>query len=106
MRLGLCEPIVCNRYLLWCLTGVVWVVYDFSVIVQQIEFEVTQLWSTSMDAVVAALELAAIALIWLVFFPPAIYQRWLDRGRTPAMAAGLTDKQWTLKSLLDAAASV
>jgi hypothetical protein len=84
LRLGLCEPMVCNRYLLWGLTGVVWTVYEFAVVVHEIEYAVTQVWSASMDFVVAGLELAAIALIWLVFFPPAIYQRWIDRAGSSA----------------------
>jgi hypothetical protein len=85
-RLGLCEPMICNRYLLWGLTGTVWVVYESAAVVQQIEYEITQVWSTSMDAVVGGLELAAIALIWLVFFPPAVYQRWVQ-GAAVSMAA-------------------
>jgi hypothetical protein len=85
LRLALCEPMVCNRYLLWCLTGVVWVVYSFTVVAQQVEFEVTQVWSTSMDSVVGALELVAIALIWFVFFPPAVYQRWINRAAPTSM---------------------
>jgi hypothetical protein len=86
LRLGLCEPLVCNRYLLWGLTGVVWVVYEFAAVVQHIEYEVTQVWSAPMDAVEGALELAAIALIWFVFFPPAFYQRWVH-GSAPAATA-------------------
>jgi hypothetical protein len=31
-----------------------------------------------MDSLMGALELAAIALIWFVFFPPRVYQRWID----------------------------
>jgi len=88
LRLGLCEPMVCNRYLLWGLTGGVWLVYEFAVIVQQIEFEATQVWSTSMDSVVGALELSAIALIWFVFFPPRFYQHWIDRAGSTATIGG------------------
>jgi hypothetical protein len=83
LRLGLCDPTVCNRYLLWGLTGVVWTVYQFAAIVQQIEYEATQVWSASMDSVTGGLDLAAIALIWLVFFPPRFYQRWVA-GAAPA----------------------
>jgi hypothetical protein len=84
LRLGLCEPMICNRYLLWGLTGAVWVVYEFVVIVQQIEFERTQVWSASMDSVVGGIELIAVALIWFVFFPPAFYQRRIDRTDSAA----------------------
>jgi len=86
LRLGLCKPMVCNRYLLWGLTGVVWMVYEFAAVVQHIEYEVTQVWSAPMDFVEGALELTAIALIWLVFFPPIFYRRWINRATPAAMA--------------------
>ena len=79
LRLGLCEPLTCNRYLLWGLTGVIWTIYQFTMIAQQIEYEITQVWSTSMDAAIGAIELAGIVLISLVFFPPAFYRRWIER---------------------------
>ena len=79
LRLGLSDPSVCNQSLLWGLAGLTWVVYQGVSIAQQVEYEITQVWSGSMDAVMGALELSAIALIWLVFFPPSIYQRWIDR---------------------------
>jgi hypothetical protein len=77
---------VCNRYLLWGLTGVVWMVYEFAAVVQHIEYEVTQVWSAPMDAVEGALELTAIALIWLVFFPPTFYRRWIEGAALAATA--------------------
>lgn len=79
VRLGLCEPLICNRYLLWGLTGVAWTIYQVIMIVQQIEYERTQVWSASMDAAVGVVELVAITLISLVFFPPRFYRRWIDR---------------------------
>jgi putative Ca2+/H+ antiporter (TMEM165/GDT1 family) len=79
VRLGLCEPLVCNRYLLWGLTGVAWTIYQVVMIVQQIEYERTQVWSASIDAAVGVIELVAVALISLIFFPPGFYQRWIDR---------------------------
>lgn len=43
------------------------------------------LWSTSMDSDVGALEVAAIALIWFVFVPPVVYQRWINRSAPTVM---------------------
>ena len=54
--------------------------------VQQIEYEMTQVWSASMDGVVALVELGAIALIWLVFFPPTFYRNWINRVAPVAKA--------------------
>jgi hypothetical protein len=78
-RLDLCDPLVCNRYLLWGLTGATWVIYEIALLAQLAEFEITGTWSASMDALTGALESGAIALVWCVFFPPRIYQRWIDR---------------------------
>jgi hypothetical protein len=86
MRLGLCEPMICNRYLLWGLTGVTWAIYQFAMIAQQIEYEMTGVWSASMDSLVGMIELTAIALIYLVFFPPAFYRHWINRA-TPTLEA-------------------
>jgi hypothetical protein len=83
LRLGLCEPLVCNRYLLWGLAGAVWIVYDLALAAQYIDFEVTQQWSPSLDALVSSLGASAVAVIWFVFFPPAFYRRWI-RNTDPA----------------------
>jgi putative Ca2+/H+ antiporter (TMEM165/GDT1 family) len=87
MRLGLCEPLICNRYLLWGLTGLTWTIYQSAMIAQQIEYERTQVWSTSMDTAVAVLEFGALAMISLVFFPPGFYRRWINRATPEAKAA-------------------
>jgi putative Ca2+/H+ antiporter (TMEM165/GDT1 family) len=88
LRLGLCEPLTCNRYLLWGLAGVAWTIYQCALITQQIEYERTQVWSTSMDAAIGVLEFFAIVLISLVFFPPDFYRRWINRATPVAEAAG------------------
>jgi hypothetical protein len=69
-HLGLCDAMVCNRYLLWGFTGVGWAIYEAIYALQQIEFEVTGSYSAWMDAVASTLELIPIACIWLIFFPP------------------------------------
>jgi hypothetical protein len=79
-HLGLCDVMVCNRYLLWGFTGVGWAIYEVVYALQQIEFEVTGSYSATMDAVASTLELIPIGCIWLVFFPPNAYQRWIARS--------------------------
>jgi hypothetical protein len=39
-----------------------------------------------MDGLVGMIELTAIALIYLVFFPPAFYRHWINRA-TPTLEA-------------------
>jgi len=79
-RLGLCSALDCNRYLLWGLTGAVWVIYQLSYAIQLIEFQAIGSFSASLDAIASALEIIPIAFIWLIFLPPTIYQRWIERS--------------------------
>jgi len=85
--LNLCDPMVCNRYLLWGLASVIWVVVEFVAVAQTIEYELDLGWSALMDFLLMTTELAAIALVWLVFFPPAVYRRWIQ-GVAPVALAG------------------
>lgn len=50
-RLGLCDPICCNRFLLWGLAGVVWLVLEIVVLVQEIEFALNGRWSDATAAI-------------------------------------------------------
>lgn len=77
---GLCDAMAGNRFLLWGLTGLFWMVYELAYPIQQIEFDATGSFSASMDAIVSCAELIPIICIWLVFFPPTIYQRWIRRS--------------------------
>jgi hypothetical protein len=46
-------------------------------------------FSASLDGIASALEIIPIAFIWLIFFPPSIYQRWLERSDPqPKVAEG------------------
>ncbi len=77
IRLGLCEPIVGHRYLLLGLAGTFWALVDFVVIGQYIDYWATQNWSSALDNLVGLMEIAALAMIWLAYFAPAAYQRWI-----------------------------
>jgi hypothetical protein len=86
VRLGLCDPLVCNRFLLWGLAASLWLVVQFTVIAQNIEYQLAHQWSPFMDTLVGITEMISIAMIWLAFFPPRFYRRWV-RGATPAAKA-------------------
>ena len=75
VRLGLCEPIVGHRYLLLGLLGTIWILLDFVIVGQYIDYWANHTWSPSMDILVGFFEIAAIAMIWLTYFAPAAYQR-------------------------------
>lgn len=77
-ELGICDAMTVNRFLLWGLTGAIWMAYELAYPIQQIEFDAMGSFSASLDAIVSILEFIPIALIWLVFFPPASYRRWIE----------------------------
>jgi hypothetical protein len=83
VRLGLCDPLVCNRYLLWGITGTVWAVFYGIVVVQHIEFETHEVWSVAMDRAGSAADITGVALVWLICLPPRFYRRWIA-GTAPA----------------------
>jgi hypothetical protein len=86
LRLNFCEPLVCNRYLLMGLASVMWVAVEFVAAAQNIEYELTQQLSAPMDYLLMTTELISVSMVWLVFFPPAVYRRWIQRA-APAAAA-------------------
>jgi hypothetical protein len=77
VRLGLCDPLACNRYLIWGITGIIWAAFYGMVALQNIEFETLEVWSSAMDRVNSAIDITGVALVWLIFFPPHFYRRWI-----------------------------
>ncbi len=78
VRLGLCGRLVCNRYLLWSLFALFQVGLCVIVIPQYAEYEATGQFSAKWDSIYGATGIASLVMIWLVFFPPAFYRRWID----------------------------
>jgi hypothetical protein len=50
---------------------------------QYIIYELTTRWLTSLSITIALLELGGVALVWLVFYPPATYRRRINRTSMP-----------------------
>jgi hypothetical protein len=86
-RLGLCTPLICNRYLLWGLAGILWGSSELVAIPQLTEFEIFRGWSISVDALVTSLDIPAVCIMWTVFFPPAFYRYWIEKLGAVADAA-------------------
>jgi hypothetical protein len=86
-RLGLCAPLVCNRFLLWGLAGMLWLLLELSLIAENAVYELTQRWSDSLDLLTGSLEVAPVALVWLAFFPPDRYRRRIEGTAGPLTAA-------------------
>ena len=86
LRLGLCDPLVCNRYLLWGLFGAAQVLVSLAVIPSYSEYEQGGAFTATWDALISAGEIFSLALIWLIFFSPAFYRRWIN-GNAPVAKA-------------------
>jgi hypothetical protein len=74
-RLGLCDRMVCNRLLLWGYFGIAQLVISFVLLRMYADFEANNAFSGFFDGLTGALEILAIALVWLVFFPPRFYRK-------------------------------
>jgi hypothetical protein len=85
LRLGLCEALDCHRYLLWGLAGLLWAVLEFVVIGQDVVYQRTGMWSSGVGLAVCWLEILPVVFIWLVFFPPVGYRRWINRTARAAL---------------------
>ena len=80
LKLGLCEPIACNRFLLWGITGALWMILETILTANDFVNALTGQWSYLLEFFVAVFEAVPVALIWFVFFPPAFYCRWVEGG--------------------------
>jgi len=86
-QLGLCDAMVRNRFLIWAIIGVFWVTLQLIFIIQDIAWARSHQWPAYSDTLVGILELTSIGMVWLVFFPPAVYRRWIDSGSPNEIAA-------------------
>jgi hypothetical protein len=86
LKLGLCEPMACNRFLLWGTAGALWVGLEGILTANDFALAITGQWSDLLDFGVALFEVVPVMAIWLVFFPPAFYCRWVEGSGKPADA--------------------
>jgi hypothetical protein len=86
LRLGLCDPLICNRYLLWGFFGAMQVLVSLAVIGSYAAYELEGGFTLGWDALISAGEIFSLALIGLIFFSPAVYRRWVN-GNSPATKA-------------------
>jgi hypothetical protein len=80
LKLGLSEPIACNRFLLWGLAGSLWVILESIVTASDLVYAYTGYWSELLGIGTAVFDVAPITIFWFVFFPPAFYCRWVAGG--------------------------
>jgi len=84
LDLGLCEPLVCNRYLLWALFGALQACSSLVLLPQYAEYETTSQFTATWDTLYGATIIASLVMIWLVFFPPTFYRNWINKHATAA----------------------
>ena len=80
VSIGLCEPSVCNRLLLWSLFGLIQVLGSFVLIGQYAAYERENVFSSSWDYLYGGTMIAALLVMWFAFFPPASFVRWVNRS--------------------------
>jgi hypothetical protein len=68
--------------LLWALFGTLQVCLSLVLLPQYAEYETTNQFTAMWDALYGTIEIASLVMIWLVFFPPAFYRRWIN-GNAP-----------------------
>jgi hypothetical protein len=80
VNIGLCEASVCNRMFLWSLFAVIQFAGCWVVIGQYAAYARENLFSSTWDFLYSGTMLAALVVMWIAFFPPAIYVRWINRS--------------------------
>jgi hypothetical protein len=86
LKLGLCEPMACNRFLLWGVAGSLWVILEAVLTANDFALALTGRWSESLTLGNALFEVVPVAVIWFVFLPPEFYRRWVEGSGKPADA--------------------
>ncbi len=87
-RIGLCEPRIVNRYLLWAWFGVFQTLACAVVIAWESEYASAEAVSSVMEMLLSITEIVSVGAVWLAFFSPSIYRRWIARSAADAAEAG------------------
>ena len=83
LKIGLCAPLTCHHFLLWGLAGALWSGLEIVLVIQDFIYLSAGDWSGALGIVNGLLEIVPIGMMWLVFFTPARYRRWIE-GAAPA----------------------
>ena len=83
LRMDLSTPMVCNRFLLWGIFAALGACVWLLVLPQYAQYEQQNQFAATWDILIGVLEMTAVAMIWLTFFPPAFYRHWINRGAPP-----------------------
>jgi hypothetical protein len=78
--LGLSDRTTSHRFLFWGVYGIAQIGATVLILPMYIAYERDGHISASMDAMLGGAEMLSIAVVWLVFYPPARYRRWLEQA--------------------------
>jgi hypothetical protein len=77
-ELSLLEPFPCHRILLLGLAGALWAVLEIVILIQDFVYINVGDWSCVLGVANGVLEIVPIIFLWLAFWPPAPYRRWIE----------------------------
>ena len=83
LKIGLCTRLTCHYFLLWGLAGMLWFGLEIVIVLHDFIYLSAGDWSGALGIGNGLLEIVPISMIWLVFFAPAGYRRWIE-GVAPA----------------------
>ena len=84
VRLGLIDPLVCNRYFLVGLYGALASVTYFVIAFMFVEHQRHGTWSASLDVALGIVETVSVVALWISFRAPDFYRRWVGGTEAPA----------------------
>jgi hypothetical protein len=84
-RIGLCDRMVANRYLLFGFFGAFQTFACITdVYLARAAMDNNMLIDDGLDVLLGSFEMVGIVMLFLAFFPPAFYQRWVSGANTHA----------------------
>jgi hypothetical protein len=72
------DPLARHRILLLGLAGTLWAMLEIVILIQDFIYLNTGDWSAELGIANGLLEIVPIAMLWLAFYPPAAYRRWIE----------------------------
>ena len=82
VRIGLCPPVVANRYLLLALFGGFQVLACLADLSFAADLGGGETVSVFSSALLGSAEIASVVVLWFAFFPPAHFANWITRRAT------------------------
>jgi hypothetical protein len=82
--LGLCDPLVCNRFLLWGLFGALQVCAFMTLFPMYADYSTGNGFAALWDAAYSVLLVGSLVMIGLAFLAPAFYKRWISGSASVA----------------------